>query len=82
MKAAVRCRVEVQERLKAPTSTSFHSEDVRYEDAKGVSIVIGAVHAQSSFGASFGANIRKRYFRALSQEGDNRVTNEIVFEQR
>jgi hypothetical protein len=78
MKAAVRCRVKIQESLKAPTSTSFRSEDVRYDDAKGVSMVIGAVDAQNSFGAK----IRSRYFCALSQEDDNRVTNEIVFEQR
>jgi hypothetical protein len=40
MNAAIRCRVEVQEHLKASTSTSFHGEDVRHGDAKGVSMVI------------------------------------------
>jgi hypothetical protein len=78
MKAAVRCRVEIQERLKAPTSTSFHSEGVRYDDTKGVSMVISAVDAQNSFDTK----IRSRFFCARSQEGDNWVTNEIVFEQR
>jgi hypothetical protein len=78
MNAAIRCRVEVQERLKAPTSTSFHGEDVRHGDAKGVSMVIGRVDAQNSVGAK----IRSRCFCALSPEGNNRVTNEIVFEQR
>jgi hypothetical protein len=76
--AAIRCRVEVQGRLKAPTSASFQSEDVRYDDAKGVAMVIGAVDAQNSFGAK----IRSRYVYELSRAGDNWVTNKIVFEQR
>ena len=37
-----------------------------------------AVDAQNSFDAK----IRSRSFCARSQEGDNWVTNEIVFEQR